>query len=73
MPALYQSPERLACCLHLRLQLGIGVLPEVDEPAVIVDGLVAVAERFVQLGQAAEHERIPQGGVPVVPEAAGIN
>jgi hypothetical protein len=58
-----QSRQRHPCLLHLRLQLGIGILPEVDELGVVVDGLVAVAEGLVELAEAVEDK-----GVPVIRE-----
>ena len=64
-----QPRQRFPRRLHLRLQLGIGVLPKIDEVAVVAAGFVAVAEGLVELAEAAEDDwmpteivLVPQGG-----------
>jgi hypothetical protein len=53
-----QPRHRRPRLVHLRLQLGIGVLPEIDELAVVAFRLVAVAEGLVELAEAAEDEGV---------------
>jgi len=49
-----KAGETGAHLAHARLQLGVGILPEVHEAAVAVGGLGAVALGLVQLARALE-------------------
>ncbi len=44
--------QALARLLDLRLEVGVGLLPELDEACVVGDGLVRLAQVLVDLGPA---------------------
>src|SRR5437763_766421 len=63
--AARQRRDALLRVRDLRLQFGIGVLPQVDERAIVRERLVALAIRFVQLAQPlvdCRKERTVDGG-----------
>src|SRR5262245_30347224 len=52
-----QSGEPLANLGHLWLQLGIGVLPQLDELGVVAGRLLPLTLGFVELTEPFEHRR----------------
>jgi hypothetical protein len=47
--------EPVACCVHARLELRIGVLPQFDELAVVLRGFLHIAALFVEFTETFEN------------------
>jgi hypothetical protein len=62
--ATLQLADAVASFLHLRLQIGIGVLPQLDELRVVRQRLVDIALRVVQFTEAAMNRRQPRRPLP---------